>query len=110
MSGLKHELAPSTIYNQVEERARFEVMRVTRNRKEVNQIAFRLRESGKSWADVLSAVMTLLGALQLAVSPPLCLLPQPDFSGIDRHLMCTLQLAKLQVGSHSLQRFQADLR
>lgn len=82
MSGLKHGLAPSAAYNQVEERARFEVMMLTRNRKEVNQIAFRLRESGKSWADVLSAVMTLLGALQLAVSPPLAPLPA---AGFQRH-------------------------
>ena len=70
MSGLKHGLAPSAAYNQVEEQARFDVMILTRNRKEVNQIAFRLRESGRSWADVLSAVMTLLTALPLAVSPP----------------------------------------
>jgi hypothetical protein len=52
---------------------------LTRNRKEVNQTAFRLRESGKSWADVLSAVMTLLAALPLAVSPPLAPLPATGF-------------------------------
>jgi hypothetical protein len=102
MSGLKHGLAPSAAYNQVEERARFEVMMTTRNRKEVNQIAFRLRESGKSWADVLSAVITLLAQLELAVSPSL--LP-PAATGFQRHRPPTYEQAAISKAANATALF-----